>query len=403
MAQLKAQLEAAGFDTAGLDEASLLSQLDQAGYDTSTLGGGETPSQPQMAAEAAPSSEPVHPEESKGRKFARKVANALPTVGGIGGGIALGIPGTVFGVGVGGIPAAAAGAGIGAAGGTAAKQLILRALGDKEGVPQTSGEAAKEIGFEGAKDAALTYTGAKVLKGIGKGGMLIKDLVTKPGAAEVALAGKEGLEELEKAAMRKIGDVTEKGAEKLALARSTREAAKKGLIEAEEKAGLHFESTPGFESFIKDPKKMAEFSQKIGRLAKQTPEELAQSIPSEQLQLFRKIAQEGEKVSGLSDIANSQLRNGKDVFTRALGIQEKGIGESLGKFRDADKVVGEIPAELKSRLVAQKARNLSDISAKKLSNAREVLDAKSLDKKRKVIKGLAGAAAGYLGLKSLLK
>lgn len=373
---LKDQLEQAGYDTSGLDEAGLIAKLDQAGYDTSSLAGNAPTAQP--PAESAPSGAP---EESKGRKFARKVANALPTVGGIGGGVALGLPGTVFGVGVGGIPAAAAGAGIGAAGGEAMKQLILRSLGDTEGVPQTSGEAAKKIGITGAKDAAMTYVGGKVIKGAFGAGKLAKDLIVKPGAAEVAQMGKEALI-----------DIGEKGAEKLALARATKEAAKKGLITAEEKAGLHFQSTPGFEEIISNPKKMAEFTEKIGRLANKSPEELSQLVPSEQLQLFRKIAQEGEKMGGLSDIAKSQLRQGKDAFTRALGMSEKEIGESLATYRDADKVVGEIPGQIKSQL-----------SSKKISNMRDVLDAKSLDRKRKVVKGLAAAGAGYIGLKSLIK
>lgn len=370
MAQLKSQLEAAGYDTSGLDEAGILSQLDQAGYDTTSLGGSQSPSQPEMPAES------LAPTESRARQFTRKVANALPTVGGIG------VP-AVAALSSGGLslPATAGLAGVGAAGGTAAKQLILRALGDTKGVPQTSTEAAKEIGITGAKDAALTYAGGKVFGGIGKGFKLAKDLVTKPGAAEVALAGKEAL----------IG-IGEKGAEKLALARATKEAAKKGLIAAEEQAGLHFKSTPGFEEIISDPKKMADFTEKIGRLASRTPEELAQSVPSEQLQLFRKIAQEGEKMGGLSDIAKSQLRQGKQVFTEALGKVEPKIGEALGNFRTADTVVGEIPSQIKEKLVSSK-----------LQSARNVLDAKSLDRKRKVVKGLIGAAAGYVGLKSLLK
>jgi hypothetical protein len=377
MAIYTVELDGNQFDIEGPDGASEDDLLAAARQHQS---GVQTPASEPASAEAAPSSEPAQPEESKSRRFVRKVANALPTVGGIGGGIALGVPGTVFGMGVGGVPSAAVGAGIGAAGGTAAKQLILRALGDTEGVPQTAGEAAKEIGIEGAKDAALTYTGGKLIKGGVKTAKLAKDLITKPGAQEVALAGKEALV-----------DIAERGGEKLALARSVREGAKKGLIEAEEKAGLHFESTPGFEKLISDPKKMADFTSKIGRLAKRTPEELAQSVPSEQLQLFRKIAQEGEKVSTLSDIAKSQMRQGKDVFTQALGIKEKGVGEALGKFRDADKVVGEIPGQIKSQL-----------TGRKLQSAREVLDAKSLDRKRKVVKGLAAAAAGYLGLKSLI-
>lgn len=329
---------------------------------------GETPLGSNPPAESTPS-------ESNARRFTRKVAEALPTVG------AIGVP-TIGAIASGGLslPTTAGLAGVGAAGGTAAKQLVLRALGDTKGVPQTAGEAAKEIGIEGAKDAALAYTGGKLLSGIGKGAKLAKDLIVKPGAAEVAQAGKEALV-----------DIAERGGEKLALARTTREAAKKGLIEAEEKAGLHFEATPEFEAFLKDPKKMAKFSQKIGQLAKRTPEELAQTVDSKTLQLFRKVAQEGEKVSTLSDIAKSQMRQGKDTFTQALGKAEKGVGEQLGRFREADKVVSEIPGEIKGRLAHQK-----------LQSAREVFDAKKLDKKRKVVKGLAAAAAGYLGLKSLI-
>lgn len=264
--------------------------------------------------------------------------------------------------------------------------------GGKMGFPNTA--AAIGTGVAMAPDIAAGAAGiakrgaiAASLKGAGKfaadktGVTLAKDLITKPGAAEVTQVGKEALAE-----------ISERGASKLNLARETREAAKKGLISAEEKAGLHFESTPGFEELLKNPKKMSEFSQKIGRLAKRTPEELAQLVPSEQLQLFRKVAQEGEKVSGLSDIANSQLRQGKDIFTQALGIKEKGIGQALGGFRDAEKVVKEIPGEIKGRLTKQK-----------LQNSQNVLDAKKLDRKRKIVKGLAGAAAGYLGLKSIFK
>jgi hypothetical protein len=333
------------------------------------LAGGQTPQESNPPAD-------LTPPESKTRKFIRGVANALPTVGGIG------VP-AVAAIGSGGLslPATAGLAGVGAAGGTAAKQLILRALGDTEGVPNTPLEAAKDIGVTGATDAVLTYTGGKFLKGAGKALKLGKDLITKPGAAEVAQLGKEALV--------KVG---ERGAEKLALARATKEAAKKGLIAAEEKAGLHFASTPGFEDMLRDPKKMAEFTQKIGRLSARTPEELAQSVPSEQLQLFRKIAQEGEKVSSLSDIAKSEMRRGKDIFTQALGMKEKGIGEALGKFRDADKVVGEIPGEIKSRLLKTK-----------MLNEKELFDAKSLDKKRRVVKGLAKAAAYGLGAKAILK
>lgn len=317
--------------------------------------GGQTPPGSNPPAE-------LTPPESKTRRFIRGTANALPIIGGIGGSFVAPVAGTAAG--------AAAGLGV--------KEAILSSLGDqKPELDEVVGRVAKGT----AIDTALTLTGLKAAKYLGKGAVLAKNLVTKPGAAEVAQAGKE--------ALLKVG---ERGAEHLASARVAKEAAKKGLIEAEEKAGLHFQSTPGFEELLRDPKKMAEFSQRIGRLAKRTPEELSQSVSSEQLQLFRKIAQEGEKVSNLSDIAKSQLREGKGVFTEALGRSEKGIGEALGKFRDADKVVGEIPGQIKRKLVATKRYG-----------EKELLDAKALDKKRKVVKGLAKAAAVYLGAKTLFK
>lgn len=252
--------------------------------------------------------------------------------------------------------------------------------------------AKRELIAQGLKGAAKTaLSPAK----------FAKDLVTRPAASEVSLAGKESLAALEEGGKKSLKEVAERGAEKLNLARETKDAAKKGLIEAEEKAGLHFESTPGFEAMLTNKKKMAQFSQKLSRLAKRTPEELAQSIPSEQLQLFRKLAQEGEKVSGLSDIANSQLRHGKDVFTRALGIKEKGVGEALSRFREAEKVTGEIPSEIKGRLTKQKLANQKNLSEHKLKTEREILDAKSFERKRKFIKSLAKGALYYAGARSI--
>lgn len=373
MAIYTVELDGNQFDIEGPDGAS---EDDLLAAARQHQAGGQTPSQPQNQAESTPSGDVSKPKESRPRRFLRATANALPMAG------AVGFP-TVAALTTAGtsLPATAGLAGLGGMTGEAAKQLILRGLGDTEGVPQTPEEAAKKIGVTGAKDAAITLVGGKVLQGAGKALKLGKDLITKPGAAEVAQAGKEALV-----------NIGERGAEKLALARSTKELAKKGLIEAEETAGLHFESTPGFERLIADPKKMAAFTEKIGRLAKRTPEELSQLLDSKTLQLFRKVAQEGEKISTLSDIAKSQLRHGKDVFTQALGVTEKGIGKALGRFRDADKVVAEIPSQIKENLVKQKLRT-----------GREVLGAKSLDRKRKVIKGLAGAAAGYLGLKSIVQ
>lgn len=368
MAIYTVELDGNQFDIEGPDGAS---QADLENAAREHQAGAQTPPESSPAAESTPSN--PHAGDSKTRKFIRGVANALPTVGGIGAPI-------VGAIGTGGVslPATAALAGAGAAAGEGVKQAILSALGDQK---PTLAEAALPVVKEGATTAALTYAGGKLFQGAGKGLKLAKDLVTKPGAAEVALAGKEALV-----------NIGERGAEKLAAARAVKEAAKAGLIDAEEKAGLHFLATADFESAISDPKRVARVAESLGRLANKSPEELSTLLSPEQLQNARKFAQEAEKMTGLSDIAKSQLRNGKDVVTQALGIAKPEIGTQLSRFREADKVLGEIPGEIKDKLVKAK-----------LQNAKDVLDAKSLDRKRKVVKGLAGAGAAYFGAKSLFK
>lgn len=88
-------------------------------------------------------------------------AKSLPIVGGITGGI-LASPGVVT---------TAGGAALGAAGGEALKQLSLRALG--EPVPETSLEAAKEIGKAGAIEGGMSALGVGALKPISKLGKLV--------------------------------------------------------------------------------------------------------------------------------------------------------------------------------------------------------------------------------------
>lgn len=73
---------------------------------------------------------------------------------------ATGTAGAILGAGSGGPPGSVVGGGIGAAGGEAARQLIDKAaFGAQEG-PQTSGEAAKNIGITGGVGAALEIPGA---------------------------------------------------------------------------------------------------------------------------------------------------------------------------------------------------------------------------------------------------
>lgn len=113
-------------------------------------------------------------EDSLVKKAARVGLNLLPAIGATGGAIAGFAGGTAFGFGFGGIPGAMALGATGGAGGESLKQLGLRALGD-ENVPDTSLEAAKDIGVEGAKGAAeglFTGVTAKVGQGLFKAGKI---------------------------------------------------------------------------------------------------------------------------------------------------------------------------------------------------------------------------------------
>jgi hypothetical protein len=390
MAIYTVELDGNQFDIEGPDGAS---EADLLGAAREHQAGAQTPPESNPPAESTPSD--PHAGDSKTRKFIRGVANALPTVGGIGAPI-------VGAIGTGGVslPATAALAGAGAAAGEGIKQAILSSLGDQK---PTLAEAALPVVKEGATTAALTYAGGKLFQGAGKGVKLAKDLITKPGAAEVALAGQQALTDLTAAGQKALVNAGERGAEKLAAARAVKEAAKAGLIDAEEKAGLHFLATADFEAAISDPKRVARVAESLGRLTNKSPEELSKLLSPEQLQNARKFAQEAEKMTGLSDIAKSQLRNGKDVVTQALGISQPEIGQQLGRFREADKVLGEIPGEIKDKLLKTKLQNEADFAGAKIQNAKNLFEAKSLDRKRKIVKGLAGAGAAYLGAKSLFK
>lgn len=362
-------LEKEGYDTSQITP-DLISSLEKEGYDTSGL-----------------KKAPATPQESPLKSFARKVANALPTAG------AIGVP-AVAGIATEGLslPATAGLSAAGGAGGEAAKQLILRALNAKDtsdfftnpSLGPDAGTAAKDIGVEGAKDAALTYAGGKLLppvgEAIGKAAGYARKLAFAPGAEEVGQAGKEA-----------IADIAAKGAEKLGLARETAQAGKEGLISAEEKAGLHFGSTPEFEGLVKDPDEMAKFVEsKFNLLKGRTPQQLAQEVDPQTLQTLRKVAQEGEKMTNLSDIAKSQLKQIKSTTTAALGEAEPEIGDALKTYHTANDVAAGIPAEIKANIAAQKLRN-----------SQNVIDAKKLENTRKLIKAGLAAGGAYLGFKKL--
>lgn len=267
-----------------------------------------------------------------------------------------------------------------------------------------------------------------------------KELITAPAPADVLSENVAKMSELqsEREAARlaakeakfgtdeAIKTAKMEGAEQLRNARKASQAAKKSLISAEEKAGVHMGSTPEFEGMIKDPKEMMRFIESKYPIVKQGAQQLAQTVDSQSLQTLRKIAQEAEKNAlkplsegglGLSDIAKSQLKEIKSTVTDALGIKEPEVGASLGKFRAAEEEAKAIPDRIRQAIEKKKleltqgqikkAKELSDIEQQlikqRAEGSAELSKAKKAALKKKLIKAGLMAAGTYFGVRSIFR
>lgn len=114
----------------------------------------------------------------------------LPAAGGLAGGLAGGGAGTVFGLGVGAVPGAIGGAGLGGAGGAAAEQLLRRAVGLP--APESSAEAAGQIGLKGGEQALAEAGGRALAPVIGAGARILGKNV--PGLAKAFMQSALGPE-----------------------------------------------------------------------------------------------------------------------------------------------------------------------------------------------------------------
>lgn len=104
------------------------------------------------------------------RTWTDTAVDALPTLGGLAGGVIGGAGGTVLGMGVGGVPGAVGGAALGGGFGESVKQLVNRVRGAE--APATMGGAAANIGGAGAVQGAGELAGigaAKVIRPVAKG------------------------------------------------------------------------------------------------------------------------------------------------------------------------------------------------------------------------------------------
>lgn len=113
------------------------------------------------------------------------IADELPTIGGAVGGAIGGVTGAAAG-GVGAVPGGLGGAALGGAAGEAFKELYNRFLGDASKAPQTSGEAAKNIGLQSGLQAGTELVGQGIGKALGLGGKYLIKRAFQPSAEALA-------------------------------------------------------------------------------------------------------------------------------------------------------------------------------------------------------------------------
>ncbi len=125
----------------------------------------------------------IHPEDLK--TLATHLPDWLPVAGGVVGGIAGGVSGAAAG-GIGAIPGAVGGAALGGASGESMRQLANRALG--KAAPNTSLEAAKQIGAQAAIQGGSELVGAGLAPVVSRVGTTLLQSAIKPGIKATAKA-----------------------------------------------------------------------------------------------------------------------------------------------------------------------------------------------------------------------
>ncbi len=418
---LKDQLEAAGYDTSGLDETQLIQKLDSAGYDTTSI---------------APKEKKLLPDWATAKKQAIdtvKTATMLPTQGltklgnAVQGGLDTAADAVNEKLGAAGHPY------LGATAGTIiskAPAIVTAAQGIAE-----------------APAAAEALTGAA--KGIGNKIGNFVDVLKAPGQAEAQTMAdqtmqrfipnqaqnklrqlatsmmKEPVENLQ-IAKSAMAEIPSQQADKASQLEQMRLSAGKQIGQAETELAPKFKSTPEFENFIADRQKVATFAQKLGKLGDMSPEDIQAKYSDADLMNIRKISQEAAKKGTLSDIGNTDLNTINQQASKALEVSSQKLGMARSTYKGIlDKIDG-LPAETKARTAAYKqyiigeqgklnaiksqikdlnvaakeadAQELSDIQAKTRALVQKGLQH---DKTIKYLKnGAIGAAIGVTGVQA---
>lgn len=149
----------------------------------------------------------------------------------------------------------------------------------------------------------------------------------------------------------------EKGTAKLKELDELETQVKSEFENVENQAGVRFKSSPKFESFVADRKKVARLAQKLERL---TPD-VAKQLPSGKLQVYRKLGQEAR--GNVSEIGNASIQKGREVAAQELSERIPALREVRSRFHDVKNAREDVIASTKRHQIALKSSLQDSIAA----------------------------------------
>lgn len=146
----------------------------------------------------------------------------------------------------------------------------------------------------------------------------------------------------------KIAEVPLKQTAKLEAATMLKKEAGKAIGEAEKglEIGAKDFSSETMRRVTKSPDRVVRFAERATKLTEKGADWLADKANPEQLQLFRKTAQQSIKMGKVvDDLTRSKLYEINKVFGEALGKKSTQFGEALGRYKEASAVLDGLPAQ----------------------------------------------------------
>ncbi len=143
-----------------------------------------------------------------------------------------------------------------------------------------------------------------------------------------------------------VQDITEQlralpqqGAEKATQLEQARATAGQAMKGAENAGGAQFSGSAEFEKMVRDPQEMAGLAEKLSKMG---PDEI-KAMPTQQVQLYRKLAQESK--AGLSDIGNAQLQKGREMLSQELAQRIPEFGAARTQYHSVMDAINNLPNE----------------------------------------------------------